>query len=81
MTERLIDAQELYDRTFAEALERTNAKGLPPPDQTTVFKTLVKATKEAIANGEAPPEFLKELEKVQPAKMVIKRESSIIQSI
>lgn len=61
-----IEAQELYDKVREEALLRAKARNTPPPSEIDIFKVVVAAAREAVFKGEAPREFLKELEQVEP---------------
>lgn len=67
MKDEQISAQQLYEQLYEETLRRAKIRGDSKlPDETEVFKVLVAGARAAVANGEAPPEFLDELAEVKP---------------
>jgi hypothetical protein len=68
-----ITAQELYNEFYFEACNRARIKGQDLPNEIEVFQILVKEARKAVADGEAPPDFLYELSEVKP-QLAIERE-------
>jgi hypothetical protein len=64
--EKQVTAQELYNKFYSEACYRARMKGHPKPNEVEVFRILVKESRKAVADGEAPIDFLYELEEVKP---------------
>ncbi len=69
-----LTAQEIYNEFYFESCKRARSKGDPLPNEVEVFKLLVKASRNAIIDGDAPPDFLEQLSEVKP-HIAIERES------
>lgn len=65
-----VTAQELYDALYLEVCTRARRDGKELPNEVEVFKHFVQTCKDAIAIGEAPPDFLEEVKEVNPQKAV-----------
>lgn len=70
-----VTAQELYNQFYFEACNRARTKGEDLPNEVEVFKILVKKSRQAIMDGDCPPDFLHELAEVKP-HIAIEREAS-----
>jgi hypothetical protein len=69
MDNKELSAQEIYDSFYMEAIESARSKGHQLPDEIEIFEVFLKACKNAIITGDAPPDFLDEVAEIQSYRL------------